>query len=63
MKYTDFKPGEWVRPSKIFHAACCDCGLVHKMEFRIAKGKPEFRMWRAKLRTKQYRKAKGITIK
>lgn len=59
MKYTSFKAGEWVRPSRIFHAACCDCGLVHKMEFRIAKGRPEFRMWRAEKRTATNRKNCG----
>ena len=25
---------------------CCDCGLVHDIEFRISKGKISFRAWR-----------------
>ena len=35
------KPGEfteWVRPVRRgYKMACCDCGLVHDMDFRIRK--------------------------
>lgn len=52
------KPGEWVQPRKYgYKMMCCDCGLVHKMDFRhVVKagnhaimskgGKVQFRCWR-----------------
>jgi len=29
-----------------YKMACCDCGLVHKLDFRVRKGKIEFRVFR-----------------
>ncbi len=26
----------WITPTRKHRMACCDCGLVHNMEFRIA---------------------------
>jgi len=35
MRYDEPQPGEWVRPVKRgYKLACCDCGLVHRMDFR-----------------------------
>ena len=31
-----YDDGEWVTPTRKHKMACCDCGLVHNMEFRIA---------------------------
>ena len=32
------KSGEWVQPRrKNYFMECCDCGLIHRMNFRIAK--------------------------
>lgn len=50
-RYKKPKAGEWVRPIKRgYKMACCDCGLVHKMEFaHIPYGsgrKVIFRVWR-----------------
>lgn len=28
---------EWVRPLPGYRFACCDCGLVHEMQFDIGK--------------------------
>jgi hypothetical protein len=59
-KLHEYKPvsaGEWVRPRKTYYMACCDCGLVHKMEFRIHEGKIQFRAWRSKRATSNVRKA------
>lgn len=50
---------EWVRPiyePEPFRLACCDCGLVHDVEFRIFEGKPEFRMRRNNRSTGQMRR-------
>ncbi|MDQ6892169.1 MAG: hypothetical protein M3167_06130 [Acidobacteriota bacterium] len=45
-KYDRPKSGEWVRP---FHRGykfrCCDCGLVHRMDFRARGGAVEFRVF------------------
>ena len=47
MKYTQVFNGEWVTPRRRLHKIrCCDCGLVHIMQFRIKKGILEFRAWR-----------------
>ena len=36
--------GEWTRPRmKNFREQCCDCGLVHRLDFRIVEGQIEFR--------------------
>ena len=38
MKYKVLKDGEWVRPvMKGYKMMCCDCGLVHDMDFRVIK--------------------------
>jgi hypothetical protein len=34
MKYYAVKNGEWIAPVKRgYKMACCDCGLVHKINF------------------------------
>lgn len=44
--------GEWVQPRrKDYRMKCCDCGLVHKLEFKLVpygdnKHKIRFRAWR-----------------
>lgn len=53
MKYKQVKSGEWVAPKrKYYKMKCCDCGLVHKMEFQLAGTKNRriiiFRAWRVK---------------
>jgi hypothetical protein len=36
--------GEWSRTRmKNFREQCCDCGLIHRLDFRIVDGKVEFR--------------------
>jgi hypothetical protein len=45
--YQDFEANEWVQPVREgFRSACCDCGLVHEMDFRIYKGRVQFRVRR-----------------
>ena len=39
-KYEQLYEGEWIRPvSRGFREQCCDCGLVHDIDFRIVDGK------------------------
>lgn len=46
-KFKQVGPGEWQQPIlKGYRMACCDCGLVHTMDFRIVKGKIQFRAFR-----------------
>lgn len=48
---------EWVQPiRKGYKMACCDCGLVHDMDFRIHKGRAQFRVRRNNRSTGQLRR-------
>ena len=39
-RYPQIFEGEWVQPRrKDYRMQCCDCGLVHRMNFRIALDK------------------------
>lgn len=36
--------GEWTWPRmRNFREQCCDCGLIHRLDFRIVDGRIEFR--------------------
>jgi hypothetical protein len=38
MKYPQVYSGEWVSPRrKGYRMMCCDCGLVHEMDFRLVR--------------------------
>ncbi len=51
------KDGEWVAPIRRgFQLGCCDCGLIHDMDFRVNKGVLRFRMTRNKRATNLRRK-------
>lgn len=57
------KPGEWQQPChRGYLLACCDCGLVHTMNFRTYKGRPQFAVWRNKRATTAMRKRESITV-
>ena len=44
VNYDVISYGEWTRPRKQnFREQCCDCGLIHRLDFRIVDGKVEFR--------------------
>lgn len=60
--------GEWIQPRhKKFYLVCCDCGLVHRMRFRIVKRRSDgrrrvqFTATRAPRLTARLRKARGWT--
>jgi hypothetical protein len=43
-KYEVIAYGAWTRPRKRnFREQCCDCGLIHRLDFRIVEGAIEFR--------------------
>lgn len=57
--YYQPKAGEWVRPiPRGYRLACCDCGLVHLMNFRIKDGRAEFAVFRGNRQTASIRAAK-----
>ncbi len=64
-KYPDVKGGEWVHPAKKgYKMACCDCGLVHVLEFaHIPWGRGRkivMRAWRDNRATGQMRRHRTV---
>ena len=56
-------PGAWVEPVlKGYRMACCDCCLVHKMEFRVRNGRPQMRAWRDSRSTSYLRRREGVSL-
>ncbi len=56
--------GEWIQPVKRgYLMACCDCGLVHRIDFRIANDRVQYRAYRAPRLTAARRKLRRITVK
>lgn len=61
-------PGEWIQPIRRgYLLACCDCGLVHKVNFRLVKrGNRNFiqlQAFREEAATRKQRKHDGVTIR
>jgi len=57
MKYDEPEANEWVMPiMKGYKLSCCDCGLVHEMDFRIVNKRVEFRARRNNRATGQVRR-------
>jgi hypothetical protein len=53
----------WVQPVKRgYLLACCDCGLVHRMDFRIENGRVQFRAQRAPMYTAMERARRRIKL-
>ena len=51
------KNGEWVDlPTKEWWIACCDCGLVHKLTFRVYRGRVQIAARRHEGETRLRRK-------
>ena len=61
-KYLQQTDGEWIILSNYpFHKiACCDCGLVHKFEFKKVVGGLKFRAWRDERATAARRRKKKV---
>lgn len=64
-RYDTPEAGEWVQPRrKGYKLACCDCGLVHTLNFRIVKYGPnlrkiQFQVFRNNRATAQMRRWMG----
>jgi hypothetical protein len=61
-KYTpvQMKEGAWYRMGGFTHHECCDCGLVHREEYKLEKGVMYWRTFRDDKQTAIQRKARGI---
>lgn len=48
VRYTQVYDGEWIRPmpQRGHKMRCCDCGLVHRMNFKVSGGKVMFQAYR-----------------
>lgn len=57
-RYPVLKDGEWMRPiTRGFKEQCCDCGLVHRVDYRVVDGAIEFRAYRDNRATAAARRA------
>jgi hypothetical protein len=59
MSYYHITNGEWITvPKRGFKEQCCDCGLVHRLNFRTnAKGQLEIQTFRDERATSAVRRA------
>ncbi len=56
-RYEKPEAGQWIQPiKKGYKLACCDCGLVHRVDFRIYRGRVQFRVFRENRSTGQVRR-------
>jgi hypothetical protein len=57
MAYQQPAEGEWVQPVRRgYKMACCDCGLVHVLDFRVQRNRVQFRVFRHARATGQLRR-------
>jgi hypothetical protein len=58
MKYVQVYDGDWIepKPQRGHKMRCCDCSLIHKMDFRVKNGKVQFRPRRDKRATSAARR-------
>lgn len=65
MKYTQVHDGEWFepKPQRGHKMACCDCGLIHTMNFRVKNGKVQIQATRDNRATANRRRAKKISVR
>jgi len=62
IRYGVIRYGEWTRPRmRDFREQCCDCGLIHRLDFRIVDGRIEFRTRRDDRATAAARRAFKFT--
>jgi hypothetical protein len=54
--------GKWYRVKGYTHSQCCDCGLVHKEEFKLENGELFFRTTRDEKETAAQRAKLGLAI-
>jgi hypothetical protein len=64
MKYAQVVEGEWIEPRMTgYKMGCCDCGLVHEIDFKINNGRVLIRARRNNRSTALMRRKNGITVR
>jgi hypothetical protein len=59
VKYRQQFNGDWVRPVRRgYKMRCCDCKLVHTVNFRVVKGQVQFQVFRSNRATAASRRTK-----
>lgn len=60
-EWTPAIENEWLRckEGKVYNIACCDCALVHEIEFRVVDGRSEYRVRRNEQETEAKRNGNG----
>lgn len=49
--------GEWVKPKhRDYRLGCCDCGSIHRMNFRVRGGMVEYQVFRDDVNTRRARR-------
>ena len=57
LKYKQAKDGDWIQPRRRgYRLACCDCGLIHRINFRLVKGRIQFQAFRDNRASSQRRR-------
>lgn len=57
-EYEELEDGKWTEvPRRGHRNACCDCGLVHCVDYRIVDGKIQIRVRRHKRATVAMRRS------
>lgn len=64
MRYPQVFEGEWIQPRvRGYKVGCCDCGLVHRINFRIKNGKIQLQAFRDNRATAGHRRSKHVMVK
>lgn len=55
---------DWIQPIRRgYKMACCDCALVHNLDFRVKKGRAQFRVSRNNRSTAMMRRHARLIIR
>lgn len=48
VQYRQACDGDWIEPTpqRGHKMRCCDCGLIHRINFRVVRGRVQFQAWR-----------------
>lgn len=63
-RYQKLRAGQWTQPIKRrYKQVCCDCCLVHWIDFRIVRGRVQYRAYRANGLTAALRKREKLRVR
>jgi len=54
-KFVKVREGEWQHPKQeqYYYLKCCDCGLIHRLEFRLHRNRLQLRGWRVEKKKRE----------